>query len=464
MKISLENLGVLKRAEFELGDLTIVCGKNNTGKTYATYALFGFLFDWRENLDIKIPGRQIATLMKDGVARIDVASFIEKANDILVRGCQSYSQQLSRIFASKSVQFKNSKFRVDVDPGKIPIAASRAFDRKIRSNKGEVFLLTKAEGEKVLVASLLANTENIELPGSMISEVVASAISEIIFGPFFPRPFIVSAERTGAVIFRKELNFARNRLLEEMSRTDKDIDPMKLLFKTYQDYPLPVKINVDFTRQLGSVAKEDSFLAGEHPQVLEDFADIIGGQYVVGSNDTLYFKPTGARRRLAMDESSSAVRSLLDVGFYLRHVAKRGDLLMVDEPELNLHPENQRRIARLFARLINLGVRVFVTTHSDYMIKELNTLIMLSSDLPGVRRIAEREGYKEEERITADRVRVYVAGKAPVKLRHRAKEIDCQTLIQAYIDPKRGIDAPSFDETINRMNEIQESIVWGGDD
>ena len=464
MKISLENLGVLKQAEFELGDLTIVCGNNNTGKTYATYALFGFLFDWRDNLDVKIPGRQITALLNDGVTRIDVTHFIEKSNDILVRGCQTYSQQLSRIFASKSIHFKNSKFRVDVDPEKIPMAASRAFDRKIRSNKGEIFSLTKAEGEMVLVASLLGNTDNMELPGSIIRDVMSSAINDVMFGSFFPCPFIVSAERTGAVIFRKELNFARNRLLEEMSRTDKDIDPMKLLFKTYQDYPLPVKINVDFTRQLGSVAKEDSFLIDEHPQVLEDFADIIGGQYVVGSNDTLYFKPAGARRRLAMDESSSAVRSLLDVGFYLRHVARRGDLLMMDEPELNLHPENQRRIARLFARLINLGVRVFVTTHSDYIVKELNTLIMLNPDRPGLRRIAEREGYQAEELISADKVRVYVAERAPTKLRHSTREVECQTLTQARIDPQRGIEARSFDETINRMNEIQESIVWGGDD
>jgi predicted ATPase len=44
---------------------------------------------------------------------------------------------------------------------------------------------------------------------------------------------------------------------------------------------------------------------------------------------------------------------------------------MVDEPELNLHPENQRRVARLFARLINLGIKVFITTHSDYIVKEL---------------------------------------------------------------------------------------------
>ena len=51
---------------------------------------------------------------------------------------------------------------------------------------------------------------------------------------------------------------------------------------------------------------------------------------------------------------------------------------MVDEPELNLHPENQRRMARLFARLVNVGVKVFVTTHSDYIVKELNTLILLN--------------------------------------------------------------------------------------
>ena len=152
------------------------------------------------------------------------------------------------------------------------------------------------------------------------------------------------------------------------------------------------------------------------------------------------------------------------MGFYLRHVARRGDLLMMDEPELNLHPENQRRIARLFARLINLGVRVFVTTHSDYIVKELNTLIMLNPDRPGLRRIAEREGYQAEELISADKVRVYVAERAPIKLRHRTREVECQTLTQARIDPQRGIEARSFDETINRMNEIQESIVWGGDD
>jgi predicted ATPase len=78
-----------------------------------------------------------------------------------------------------------------------------------------------------------------------------------------------------------------------------------------------------------------------------------------------------------MDESSSSVRSLLDLGVYLRCVASVGDLLVIDEPELNLHPQNQRRVARLLARLTNVGINVLVTTHSDCLIKELNLLLLM---------------------------------------------------------------------------------------
>jgi predicted ATPase len=35
MKFQIEKLGIINKAEIELGDLTIVCGKNNTGKYYA---------------------------------------------------------------------------------------------------------------------------------------------------------------------------------------------------------------------------------------------------------------------------------------------------------------------------------------------------------------------------------------------------------------------------------------------
>ena len=464
MKISVKNLGILEQAEFELGELTLICGGNNTGKTYATYALFGFLWRWERLLEAKIPSRTIEALLRDGVTRVDIEPYAMKADDILRRGCLEYTRNLPRIFASKQGRFKGTKFQVSLESATISSIKNRDFERKVQSAEDDLLSLSKAKGEKDLVVSLLMEKGKRALPAEMIEEVVSGGIIELLFSKFLPRPFIASAERTGAAIFRKELNFARNRLLKEMIQSDKNIDPMELLFKSYQDYPLPVEVNVDFIRQLEDVVKKDSFLTENHPQVLNDFADIIGGEYIVGSNDTIYFKPTRKQLKLTMDESSSAVRSLLDIGFYLRHVAEPGDLLMVDEPELNLHPENQRRMARLFARLVNLGIRVFATTHSDYIVKELNTLIMLNQDKPYLKQIAEEEGYQSEELIAAEKIRVYIAEEALMKREGGSRRSRYQTLVSANIDPELGIEVRSFDEIINKMNEIQEAIVWGGDE
>ena len=463
MKISVENLGVLKQAEFELGDLTLICGGNNTGKTYATYALFGFLYQWRHFLKVQIVDKKIDELLNNGVTRIDITSYVEEAPQTLKQGCQGYTQQLQKIFASKPLHFSKASFQVYLEKEKLQAAIDRAFEGKVGSAKGELFSLIKAERDTALVVSLLFEKDKTVLPPALIKDMISENMNEMIFGPLFPTPFIASAERTGGAIFRRELNFARNRLLEEMSRTDKNVDPMELLFKSYQDYALPVKVNVDFTRQLESIAKKDSFLLKNHPQILNDFSDIIGGEYVAGANDTIYFKPSRKQLKLTMDESSSAVRSLLDIGFYLRHVAMEGDLLMVDEPELNLHPENQRRIARLFARLVNLGIKVFITTHSDYIVKELNTLIMLNRDKTYLKQIAQQEGYENSELIVLDQIKVYIAEEALVLLNGNRRKSRCQTLVEAKMDPELGIEARSFDETINKMNEIQEAIVWGAE-
>jgi hypothetical protein len=57
------------------------------------------------------------------------------------------------------------------------------------------------------------------------------------------------------------------------------------------------------------------------------------------------FQPKGSSLKLGLGEVSSSVRSLLIVWYWLKHFAKKGDMLMLDEPELNLHPPNQHRWA-----------------------------------------------------------------------------------------------------------------------
>ncbi len=468
MKVKVKNLGVLKQAEFSLGDLTIICGGNNTGKTYATYALYGFLSTWRRNIApiplTRIPDRVMRALWNDGVTRIDLRDYVRKADQILDDICRRYTQDLSDIFAASEEKFKDTEFHVSLENDKLEeLVKSTAFERLIGAPNRQLVSIATTKGSTELEISLFVDKQNKKIPSIIIKNAIRKTISTIVFAQFFPDPFISSAERTGTAIFRRELNFARERLLKEMTETEDEIDPRELLSQSYQDYALPVEDNLDFALLLENIARKKSFLAEEYPDVLKQFADIIGGSYRTRNNE-LYFIPKGTKIRLSMGESSSGVRSMVDIGFYLRHTAERGDLLMVDEPELNLHPENQRRIAQLFARLANLGIKVFITTHSDYIVKELNTLIMLSQDKPYLKRIAQQEGYESSELIAPEKIKAYIAEEALVLLDGNKEKSPCLTLIEAKIDPELGIEMGSFDKTINKMNEIQEAIVWGDDE
>ena len=462
LKVQLKNFGILKQAEFSLGDLTLICGKNNTGKTYAAYALYGFLHAWRGLIDFKVSDAQVQNLLTDGGIKIGLREYAEKAAGLLAAACKGYTDELDAVFAATEGRFLSSEFHIQT--GAIDIR-DKEFKREMGIVPERLLRYSKEKGSEELTVSLLVEKE---LGPKIDSDFARSAINFIIgyaiFSDFFPDFFISSAERTGAAAFRRELDFARNRLIEEMGRTNQKIDPQKLFFKAYQSYPVPIENSVDFLRALQDIGKRQSFLAKEHPEVLDDFTDIIGGEYTITQDDQLYYTPKGTRLKLTMVESSSAVRSLLDLSFYLRHVAQTGDLLMVDEPESNLHPANQRRIARLFARLVNLGVKVFITTHSDYIVKELNTLIMLNHDKPHLKRIAKENGYQQSELIHSDQVKVYMTQEGLVPLEEGQKRRRRGlTLVEADVDPVLGIEAPSFDETIDEMNSIQEDIIWGAE-
>ena len=457
LTVRLKNIGILKQAEFSLGDLTIICGENNTGKTYAACVLFGFLESWRKFIRFPISNAQIQQALTEAV-KIDLT---QATNNTLMEACKKYTEQLDKIFVAPEGTFQSSEFHLMTDEIDIE---NKKFNSILTSLQNPAFTFSKGKGseEAILTSRTRREREQEEIDTDSVKSAIDFIVIDDVFSDSLPKPFISSAERTGVAVFRKELSFARDRLLKEMSQVGKNMDPRELLFKAYQNYPEPVQYDIGFMYQLENVAKRKSFIAKEHPEVLDDFTDIAGGTYAIRSNDQLYYIPKGTRLKLTMVESSSAARALLDLSFYLSCIAQKGDLLMVDEPELSLHPENQRRIARLFARLVNLGIKVFITTHSDYIVKELNTLIMLNHDKPHLKKVAEENGYQQSELINADQVKVYVAEEALMPLEEGQKRRRRgHTLVPAKIHPELGIGVSSFDKTIDDMNRIQDDIVWG---
>ena len=68
------------------------------------------------------------------------------------------------------------------------------------------------------------------------------------------------------------------------------------------------------------------------------------------------------------------VKELAPLVFYLRCFAQPGELLIIDEPEMNLHPKAQVQILEFLAMLVNAGLHVLITTHSPYITDHLLNL------------------------------------------------------------------------------------------
>ncbi|MCB9552247.1 MAG: ATP-binding protein [Myxococcales bacterium] len=81
---------------------------------------------------------------------------------------------------------------------------------------------------------------------------------------------------------------------------------------------------------------------------------------------------------MPIQSTHSLLRSLGGLDLYLRHVAKPGDVILIDEPEMNAHPATQLAIAEFLAMMVNAGVRVIATTHSPYIVDHLHNLIEAS--------------------------------------------------------------------------------------
>jgi len=97
------------------------------------------------------------------------------------------------------------------------------------------------------------------------------------------------------------------------------------------------------------------------------------------------YQPEGWREDLPLMNTSSMVSELAPVVLYLRHIVRPGDVLIIEEPESHLHPKMQVEFIRQLAAIVHAGIRVMLTTHSEWVLDELANLVHLSN-LPKTRR------------------------------------------------------------------------------
>lgn len=452
MKFRVKNLGPLVDAAIELGDFTVVCGRNNCGKTYLAYTLDTFLDTVEYNLNLPLRDDDLEALFIKGAVVIDLKTYAEAYRRILEKTLPDFTSTLSRFLAMSDDRFDNTVVEVPLTvqdiveslEGGSPIN-SGFIEEEIKITRTASLSIKRAYTSSKAVVTLINFAEELP-PRKLVKTVLARKFAHLfnsaLDSPLFPNSFIITNERTGASLFRNEL-------MSVKVRKDRDSDTKQIPtgYRGY-GYQRPVEKDIEFILELKKLINKKSYIAIEHPEILDYFSMLAGGSYVLDeSADQIKFRPTNATFPLGLAESSSTVRALAEMHFYLKHKAKRGQMLMLDEPEINLHPDNQRRLARLLAMLVKIGMKVFITTHSDYIIRELNALVRIGLLSENDRKvIADKHGYLNGESLLPSNLRLFVLHDG------HSDEV-------VFDEGTRSFGVSSFDDTIEQFNALYNDIV-----
>lgn len=447
---TIKNLGNLDSGKIDIKPLTLLCGPNNTGKTWVMYTIYGFL----NNRDIEgLHGIDniISTLQESGVLEFDVEAWLTKnfTSTITAIG-QSNQANLPNTFSAKSELFADSSFKWEVELSNLLEGCkNNAFEYalNIGSKGSQAFTAKKDKGNQVISFTLLR-----DIPKDILKKSINSLIYNHLQGVngSSQGAFLIPAERNGLHLFYRELSSRRTALLHHASRDELDLH---LLLKDVlgSKYAKPIADYIDWLNDLTNIKK--SAKKGKYHNLAEEVKKLVGGRYHIDAEGNIAFIPKKKRNgpdapKMDLHLSSSTVKSLFGLWFYLEYQAKEHSVLMIDEPELNLHPSNQRAVARLIAKMVNDGLNIVVSTHSDYFIRELNSLIMLgdnNGDESIKKTLLKKYDIDIGSLLTKDKIGAYV--------------FDCGSLKPMEINSE-GIVATTFDEQINALNDSSDDIYY----
>ena len=269
----------------------------------------------------------------------------------------------------------------------------------------------------------------------------------ILLQRVFDKCIIFPAERIAVNIFAKELALKRTELVDDILDAGldaKNAQTLDVIRRRAERYPLPIRDCLHVANDLANISKRRS--------PFEDLAAeletaVLGGKVDVSELGAMTFSPEAATgRKLSVHLTASIVKSLSSLVFYFRHIARKGDFLIIDEPELNLPPDNQRKIARILAKAVNRGFKIMMSTHSDYLIRELNHLIMLSQPSEAAAKLIEELGYDPASTLKPEKVGVYLFND------HRSQPVPVT---------ETGFEVKTIEDEINKLNAASQRIYSG---
>ena len=378
MRVEIKNVGSISNFDVDMSGLTVVSGENDSGKTALSKVVYSLgqsssFYKFKRKLLLRNRVKNIYDKMFMILNKYIHAEFPNEKEDDLngaLSALMGFLYTARRMTSADDLEFDP---RYVVENAEHILTYFYIDDDDVRKELTDMVLVLKRISlDNVRFADHFLSSLKEEFSNDLVKKNSESDFSEITitienkssYVKFdnkkiiytegdFDIPFIDSTFVDGPAVF----------LLEKvLGRTDYVM--RSKVRSSVPHHVIDLCSKIDGTRNtLASISENDDSCWN-----MNDFY-----------NGTISFEPEKEDFHLKKDgyvfsgnNVSSGVKALsvmdiLNRGGYLN----RESLIILDEPETNLHPKWQKKYAEAIVRLSNRGVRILVNTHSPYMLESL---------------------------------------------------------------------------------------------
>ncbi len=440
-KFLVRNLGPINEATFDAAHFNVLCGKNNTGKSFVIhtiYCLFSFL---RQNLKLIPRKEDVDVFFKTGALTFNAGVYARMLNTLIAEQMPDFIKSLPVLLGKDSSLFKDTQIEAIVNDEYfssllqvIPVSET------LEVEKGCKIRVVSLQNDLTVKVNVENNAETyplIEVFKDALTKVLKLVIIERL-----PYPFLLTAERTGTALYGEDV------LSYGFAIRQPSFSGISSSTPSSTHYPSAVLSELLYhhkIREFNPIHPYADVFDG-FARVAQRFRnEVLHGTFTSTENGQLLFNDDDNNLSVKLAEASSSVRALVGMSYFAQAFSYLGAFIMIDEPELNLHPSRQRALVRILANMVSqLGIGVCLSTHSDIIIRELNTLLALKQLPPDKRLLlCKKHGYEEAELLNTTDVA------CGILTNHTIQQVDLTS----------GIVIPSFDDTIEQINKIQFDIM-----
>lgn len=341
IKLHLEDMGPINEADINISKITVIAGNNSTGKSTLSKFLYSFL---RSN---SFNRREIA---------------YESISNLI----QSESYYLSRRFNRKTPRFTGRDNYEDILDSYRDLKKS-LFESDISDEE-----LEESNEKMNTIDNLIrvVNEDSHDLYVSLIRRLLESEFSSTNFSGFI--------KINDSTIDFKNHDFSD----DDAFRQDSSIlisdafyiDSLSVL-DTFEKFDRKATYHLEYLKKNLISKRRDVFDEKINSNIIElenEVSDIIKGKFVFERGEFRFISDTDIKSDMSNTASGIKQIGILQLLLANRSL-KENSFLIIDEPEVNLHPEWQFRLAKILVLISKrLNVRLYINTHSPLFLESID--------------------------------------------------------------------------------------------